>query len=106
MQPSRATRAVCKSRRASSLSSVLIMCMPSEITDDLNLRGLPGTLANNLDRAMRTCGNRSRDTAQHKSFKAVAETGKTRTPLYSPQVAANLDRAEDFSSSSAKAYSE
>src|SRR5690348_8337963 len=65
------------------------------------------TLAHNFNRAMRASGNRGRDTAQHKPFKAVAETGRTnkdtvRIPLFCglaefvlwitfPQYTRNLD---------------
>src|ERR1051325_746797 len=41
------------------------------------LFGSPDTLAHDFNRAMRASGNRRRDTAQHKPFKAVAETGRT-----------------------------
>jgi len=40
------------------------------------LRGISVT-SHHFDRAMRACGNRRGDTTQHKSFKAVAETGRT-----------------------------
>src|ERR1043165_1853805 len=37
------------------------------------LFGLPDSLAHNFNRAMRASGNRRRDTAQHKPFKAAAQ---------------------------------
>src|ERR1043165_6381492 len=49
----------------------MCVALPTHLT--INLRGPSRPLANNFDRAVRACGNCSRDTSQDKSLEAITD---------------------------------